>query len=275
MSGANIRNGLLRTGAALTTAFAGYKVAQHQAQSIKDRFPKTEELPHVRVGILATNNATSSQAVFDAINRGDLNASVTCILTNNANAYALKRAADNGVDGVYVPPLPRREKKRTPEEYRHEYHTHVTKALKGYEAELLLLVGYDKIVPPSFVAQWTMYNVHPSLLPKHGGLYDLEVHKAVLAAGDKESGATIHLVTDEVDGGPIVLQWRCPVDANETPESLKKKVQALEGPMFVEVVKLFAAQKLALANQEQEAKLNAATQDVMDRVMLRNCPLGP
>lgn len=269
MSGGNLRNGSLRAGVALTTAYAGYKVSQQQAHSIQDRFTKTEELPHVRVGILATNNATSSQAVFDAIKRGELNASVGCLITNNSKAYALERARLNGADAIYVPPLPKSDKKRTKEEYRDEYHAHVTRALKAYDVEVLLLVGYDKIVPPSFVAQWTMYNVHPSLLPKHGGLYDLEVHKAVLAAGDKESGATIHQVTDEVDGGPVILQWKCPVDANETPESLKKKVQALEGPMFVDAVKKFAAQKLALADKEQ---LNAATKDVMDRVMMRNCP---
>merc|ERR1712139_85164 len=93
-----------------------------------------------------------------------------------------------------------------------------------------------------FCKEWegAVINVHPSLLPKHAGGMDLEVHQAVLAAGDQESGCTVHLVTDEVDGGPIVVQRRVPVSAEDTPESLKAKVQAEEGPSLVEAVRLFA-----------------------------------
>merc|ERR1711865_605243 len=105
-----------------------------------------------------------------------------------------------------------------------------------------MLVGYMRIVSPEFCEEWgnAIINVHPSLLPKHAGGMDLEVHKAVLEAGEVESGCTVHIVTEEVDGGPVVVQRRVPVDAEDTPEALKAKVQAEEGVALVEAVCLFA-----------------------------------
>jgi phosphoribosylglycinamide formyltransferase-1 len=101
------------------------------------------------------------------------------------------------------------------------------------------MIGYMRIVSPGFVRDWKgrMLNVHPSLLPAFGGLMNKSVHEAVLAAGVAETGCTIHLVTDEVDGGPIVLQRRCAVLAGDTVDRLQERVQALEQAAFVEVLR--------------------------------------
>jgi folate-dependent phosphoribosylglycinamide formyltransferase PurN len=100
------------------------------------------------------------------------------------------------------------------------------------------MVGYMRIVSDEFIETWRgrLLNVHPSLLPAFGGLMNMKVHEAVLAAGVSETGCTIHQVTEEVDGGPIVLQKRCPVLPDDTAELLQSRVQALEQAAFVEVL---------------------------------------
>ena len=95
-----------------------------------------------------------------------------------------------------------------------------------------------RILSSEFVDRWfgKIVNVHPSLLPKYAGGMNSDVHKSVLAAGDKETGCTVHLVTKEVDGGPILLQKSCPVFENDSIDSLKERVQKLEGEAFIEII---------------------------------------
>jgi len=106
-----------------------------------------------------------------------------------------------------------------------------------------MLVGFMRIVSAEFCREWQgrIINVHPSLLPKHAGGMDLEVHRAVLEAQEEESGCTVHIVTEEVDGGPVVVQPRVKVLSGDTPESLKARVQAEEGPALLEAVRLFGS----------------------------------
>lgn len=98
-----------------------------------------------------------------------------------------------------------------------------------------------RILSSKFCKEWNgrILNVHPSLLPKYAGGMDTNVHEEVIKNGDLETGCTIHFVTEAVDSGPILIQKKCSVDKNETPDSLKTKVQALEGDAFIEAIKLF------------------------------------
>jgi folate-dependent phosphoribosylglycinamide formyltransferase PurN len=123
---------------------------------------------------------------------------------------------------------------------REDYDREVTRLLDSYGVRLVVMVGFMRIVSPWFVRQWSnsCINVHPSLLPDFAGGMDLEVHAAVLAAGRARSGCTVHLVTDAVDGGPVVLQSSCDVLASDSAETLKARVQALEGPLVVHAVDL-------------------------------------
>jgi len=100
-----------------------------------------------------------------------------------------------------------------------------------------VMAGFLKhvLIPEDFDSR--VINIHPSLLPRHGGLMDLDVHRSVLAAGDRESGCTLHLAEEQVDAGKIVLQKTCTVDPGETPETLKAKVQQLEGEAFIEFLR--------------------------------------
>ena len=109
--------------------------------------------------------------------------------------------------------------------------------------DIVLLVGFMRIFSPVFCNEWKgkAVNVHPSLLPKHAALMDLEVHQSVLDAGDTESGCTVHMVDAVVDAGSIVVQPSVSVASDDTAESLKGKVQALEAPALVEAVNIFAS----------------------------------
>lgn len=124
---------------------------------------------------------------------------------------------------------------------REEYDAIVANELDSRGVELVLMIGYMRIVSKLFCDRFRnrCLNVHPSLLPDFAGGMDLEVHAAVIAAKKKVSGCTVHFVTEEVDGGPIAVQLQTPVDENETPESLKAKVQPLEGKAFIQAIQWF------------------------------------
>eukprot|EP00429_Kryptoperidinium_foliaceum_P070239 CAMPEP_0176050710 /NCGR_PEP_ID=MMETSP0120_2-20121206/25206_1 /TAXON_ID=160619 /ORGANISM="Kryptoperidinium foliaceum, Strain CCMP 1326" /LENGTH=638 /DNA_ID=CAMNT_0017384145 /DNA_START=40 /DNA_END=1956 /DNA_ORIENTATION=- len=186
-----------------------------------------------RVAIVGSTRGSSSQATIDAIKAGTLNAQVVVACSNKSDAGILERARNEGIPAVHVPC-----KKGTP---RAEYDAKLTEVLREYGVDLVMLVGFMRIVSPEFCNDWAgaCINVHPSLLPKHAGGMDLEVHKAVLAAGETETGCTVHVVTAEVDGGPIVVQPKVPVVPGDTPESVKAKVQVEEGPALVEAVRIF------------------------------------
>jgi len=185
----------------------------------------------VRIGLIGSTRGSSSQMTFDAIKKGELNAQIAVVISNKGEAGILERGRTEGVSSVHVPC-----KKGTP---RAEYDAQVTQVLKDHGVDLVMLCGFMRIVSPEFCREWegSCINIHPSLLPKHAGGMDLEVHKAVLEAGEDESGCTVHLVTEEVDGGPIVVQRKVKVERGETPESLKSKVQAEEGPAFIDAIK--------------------------------------
>ena len=124
---------------------------------------------------------------------------------------------------------------------RERFDSEITSALKEHNVNLILLIGFMRILSSKFCNDWSgkILNVHPSLLPKYAGGMDSNVHEEVLKNNEKETGCTIHLVTDEVDRGPIVIQKVCAVDPDDTIESLKSKVQNLEGAAFLEAIPLF------------------------------------
>jgi formyltetrahydrofolate-dependent phosphoribosylglycinamide formyltransferase len=123
---------------------------------------------------------------------------------------------------------------------REEFDSEMTTILIKHKVDLVLLIGFMRILSAKFCREWgdKLLNVHPSLLPKYAGGMDTNVHEEVLKNGEAETGCTIHFVTDEVDGGPILIQKKCTVDFDDTVSTLKAKVQKLEGEAFVEAIKL-------------------------------------
>ena len=187
----------------------------------------------IKLGVIVSTNGTDLQAVLDAVGSGELNAEVSVVLSNQKNAYILERAENHNVPAVFVS-----HKGKT----REEFDAEMTGVLKEYGVDLVLLVGFMRILSAGFCREWQnkLLNVHPSLLPKYAGGMDTNVHEEVLKNGDTQTGCTIHFVTDEVDGGPILVQKKCNVESDDTAETLKIKVQQLEGEAFIEVINLIS-----------------------------------
>ena len=126
----------------------------------------------------------------------------------------------------------------------------LTSELTAHRVEVVVLAGFLSILPPSWVERWRgrAINIHPSLLPRHGGrgLYGLRVHEAVLAAGDRETGATVHLVTGTIDSGPEIAQARLPVLPGDTPETLRDRLRPVEVALLAATVRRFADGTLPL-----------------------------
>ncbi len=183
----------------------------------------------LRVGVLGSTRGTALQGVLDAVAAGQLDAELVVVISDKATAPILERAAKYGVTTRHLDPSGLK---------RAEFDERVSAALMEANVDLVLMIGYMRIVSAGFVDAWRgrLLNVHPSLLPAFGGMMNLSVHESVLASGVKETGCTIHQVTEEVDAGPIVLQLRCPVMPDDTAETLKERVQALEQRAFVEVL---------------------------------------
>ncbi len=185
----------------------------------------------IKLGVIGSTNGTDLQAVLDAITYGELVAKVSVVISNNEKAHILDRAKNNDIPAVFIP-----HRGKTREEFDNE----ITAVLKKNQIDLILLIGFMRILSSEFCLEWQgrLLNVHPSLLPKYGGGMDTSVHEEVLKNGDAVTGCTIHFVTEDVDGGPILIQKKCDVVQNDTIDSLKTKVQALEGRAFIEAIQL-------------------------------------
>ena len=185
-----------------------------------------------KLAILGSTKGTSLQPIIDAIKSDKLDASIELVISNKKDAYILERAKKHHLNPIFIDPNGKS---------REEFDREVMKLLDEKEIDLVLLIGYMRFISAEFVGKWRnkVINVHPSLLPKFAGGMDLNVHEEVIKAGESESGCTIHFVDEGADTGEIILQKKCPVVPGETPESLKEKVQKLEGERFVEVIKNF------------------------------------
>lgn len=180
----------------------------------------------VRVAVLASGGGTNLQALLDALQDPAL-ARVTRVIANRPTAGALERARRRGVPATVL---------RDPDD--------AAELLAALTADggvdLVVLAGYLKLVPPAVVARfrWRMINIHPALLPAHGGpgMYGRRVHEAVLASGAAESGVTVHYVDEQYDRGPIIAQARVPVRPGDTPETLAARVLEAEHQLLPRVV---------------------------------------
>jgi len=186
----------------------------------------------IRLGVLGSTNGTDLQAILDAIELKQLKSKLATVISNNKKAFILKRAEKYKIPSYYI------SHKNID---RETFDRKVTEILIEHKVDLVLLIGFMRILSKSFCQEWRgkILNVHPSLLPKYAGGMDTNVHEEVLKNKDDETGCTIHFVTDEVDGGPIFIQKKCSVDPKDTIKSLKTKVQKLEGEAFLEAIPLF------------------------------------
>ena len=191
----------------------------------------------LNIGVLASTKATDLQAVIDAIQAKQLNSKISVVVSNKKDAYALERAKKHNIEAVFI---------NSKDKEREDFDREVNDVLEKYDVDLILAIGYMRILSGWFVNKWKnkIMNIHPSLLPAFAGGMDKDVHTEVLKAGVKETGCTLHFVTEEVDSGPIIIQKKVDVAENETIESLKAKVQKAEQEVIVKALKLYDEGKM-------------------------------
>lgn len=192
----------------------------------------------MNICVLASTNGTDLQAIIDEKVAGKLeNIEISFVLSNKTDCVAVEKAKNAQIPVVFIPEIDKNGEKVPRENYDRAIDT----VCRQYKIDLIVLVGWMRILSPWFVKQWPkkIINIHPSLLPKYPGM-DLDVHEAVLEAGEKETGMTIHFVDEGVDTGEIILQKTLKIEPSDTPESLKKKVQDLEKKWYPEVIRQLA-----------------------------------
>lgn len=193
----------------------------------------------LRIGVLGSTRGTALIPIIEACASGALHADIVAVVSNKKDALILEKGRSLGVtvNTQFV---------SSKGLSRDQYDAECTSILAEAGAEFIILVGYMRILSKQFCQYWAgrCINVHPSLLPKHAGGMDLAVHQAAIDVGDKESGCTIHQVTEEVDGGPVLVQKSVQIEAGETAESLKAKVQSLEGPAYIEAISKFCGKEV-------------------------------
>ena len=188
----------------------------------------------MKIAVLGSTRGTDLQYIIDAIENDQLKGiEIAIVISNKEHSGILELARNHDIEAIHLSPK---------EKEKEAYDQEINKILEEKKVELILLIGYMKILSKEFVQKWEkkIINVHPSLLPKFAGNMDLDVHQAVLDSNEKESGMTIHYVDETVDGGEIILQKKCDIEPGETADTLKQKVQKLEGEGFVEVLKKFS-----------------------------------
>ncbi|MFZ3356023.1 MAG: phosphoribosylglycinamide formyltransferase [Thermoplasmata archaeon] len=187
------------------------------------------------VSFLVSGEGTTLDAIGESIAGGHLSARVALVVADRPHVPAIERARRRGFATTVIPT------RGVPES---EWTERLTAALRAQGTELVVLAGYLSILPRPWVAEWRgrVINLHPSLLPRYGGkgMYGPKVHAAVLAAGERETGATVHLVTDAVDAGPTLLQARIPIEPNDTPDTLRARLHPVEIRLLTEVLRRFA-----------------------------------
>lgn len=202
--------------------------------------------------VLVSGGGTNLQALIDAEKSGIIKGGkITCVIASKDGVYALERAKNNDIPTRVIP---RKEYSDIS-----SYTKAVTDALIEEKADLVVYAGFMTILDEQVVKAfpYKMMNVHPALIPSFcgKGFYGLHVHEAALAAGVKLSGATVHFVTEECDGGPIIMQKAVPVENGDTPESLQKRImEQAEWKILPEAVSLFCQDRIEIADGKAYVK---------------------
>ena len=182
--------------------------------------------------VFASGSGTDFQSVIDGVNNGKIDGKIVLLVASRPDIYAIERAKQNGIETVVY-------RKRDYENAEKMYDV-IIPVLKEKGVDLIILAGYLIVLTPNIVTAFRnkIINIHPSLIPKYcgDGYYGMRVHEAVIAAGETESGATVHFVDEGTDTGKIIEQRKVKVFPNDTPETLQKRVLDVEHELLPDVV---------------------------------------
>lgn len=192
-----------------------------------------------KVVVLISGNGSNLQAIIDSINLGHCPAEIVAVISNKATAYGLLRAEQAGISSHVI------EHRQYAD--REDFDKALMAQIDQYQPDLIVLAGFMRILTEGFVNHYLgrLLNIHPSLLPKYPGL---NTHQRALAAGDNQHGCSVHFVTPELDGGPVIVQGVTTISNNTNLETLEAQVHQLEHKIYPLAITWFAKQRLALVN---------------------------
>ncbi|REL35411.1 phosphoribosylglycinamide formyltransferase [Thalassotalea euphylliae] len=194
-----------------------------------------------RILVLISGSGTNLQAIIDACKSPDYPGQVVGVLSNKADAYGLERAANADIATTTL--------SHHDFATREAYDDALMAAIDKYQPDVVVLAGFMRILTPAFVQhyQGRLVNIHPSLLPKYQGL---NTHQRAIDAGDDEHGVSVHFVTEELDGGPVILQAKVPVFENDTADELAARVHEQEHRIYPLVVKWLCQGRLKMVDEK-------------------------
>jgi phosphoribosylglycinamide formyltransferase 1 len=197
------------------------------------------------LGVLISGRGSNLSAILDAIEFGRLDATVKVVASNKANAAGLERARERGIHTEYLDPKSFAQESNP----REAYDSAMGALLQQHGVECVALAGYMRIVTPVLIRMfpWKIFNIHPSLLPAFPGL---DAQRQALEWGAKVSGCTVHLVTEGVDEGPIIVQATVPILEEDTVESLSARILEQEHRVYPQAIQLMAQQRLTLEGRK-------------------------
>ena len=200
----------------------------------------------MKMAVLVSGGGTNLQAIIDSIDSGKItNAEISVVISNNANAYALERAKNHGIEALCVSPKSFSS--------REEFNQELLETIQSYQVDLVVLAGCLVVIPEIMVKAYPnkIINIHPALIPSFcgTGYYGLKVHEGVLKRGVKVTGATVHFVDEGTDTGPIILQKAVEVHQDDTPEILQRRVmEEAEWKIMPEAINLIANHKVQVVD---------------------------
>ena len=196
----------------------------------------------INIAVLVSGRGTNLQAIINAIKRGTIDGKISIVLSDNSEAYALKRAEREGIKTQIV----NYKSFSSKEEYEQE----IMKHIDNYSIELIVLAGYMRILSPGFIKEYPyrIINIHPALLPSFPGL---NAQRQAIEYGVKISGCTVHFVDEGVDSGPIILQKSVIVKQSDNEESLSKRILKYEHQLLPRAIQLFAQNKIQIIDKNR------------------------
>lgn len=189
------------------------------------------EINKKKIAVLVSGSGSNLQSIIDNVENGNLNCEITYVIADR-ECYGLQRAEKYGIETLLL------DRKIIDNKLANEI---IDSTLERCKTDYIVLAGYLSILTEKFIKKWDkrVINIHPSLLPKFGGkgMYGIKVHEAVIKAGEKESGCTVHFVTNEIDAGEIIANLKVPVLEDDTPETLQKRVLEQEHKLLIKGIK--------------------------------------
>ncbi|MEH6652271.1 MAG: phosphoribosylglycinamide formyltransferase [Motiliproteus sp.] len=208
-----------------------------------DLSANSETAPKPKILVLISGSGSNLQAIIDGVKNQQIDANICAVISNRPDVKGLQRATDVGIEAITLD--------HTEFSSRELFDAEMIRLIDNQQPDLIVLAGFMRILTPEFTRRYEgrMLNIHPSLLPNYRGL---RTHLRAIQAGDTEHGVTIHFVTEELDGGPLVIQAIVAIEADDNPISLAERVQAQEHIIYPLAVKWFVEGRLTYNNGQAE-----------------------